>query len=112
MRCYTTVEVKYYKQVMKKWHCSLVSNFSTVNIFSIADNVTALFSNVTIMSYITIVTNVSLVNKKNVQSEKKKREKVILYYARNGYYEQDHLSDEFCTSVLIAASKPKPLCSS
>ena len=43
MRCYITVEVRYYKQVMKKWHFSLVSNFSIVNIFCIADNVTALF---------------------------------------------------------------------
>ena len=39
MRCYITVEVRYYKQEMKKWHFSLVSNFSIVNIFCIADNV-------------------------------------------------------------------------
>ena len=71
MRCYITVEVRYYKQVMKKWHCLLVSNFSIANIFSIADNVTALFRNVTIMSYITIVTNVSVVNKKIYKGKKK-----------------------------------------
>ena len=36
-----------------------------------------------------------------------------LPYARNfGYYKQDHLSDEFCASVLIAASETKLPCSS
>ena len=36
-----------------------------------------------------------------------------LPYARNfGYYKHDHLSDEFCASVLIAVSETMPLCSS